>query len=86
MIYLYKLLENRAFGKHVCPVSQQVQEFAIFQQCMHIVFILQCQKAQNRTTAKLSKKAETSIVPIVFDDVLYEFCTYPVTVAYRRAT
>ena len=44
-------------------------KFYIYLQCLHIVFILQCQNVQ--TTAKLSEK---SIVPIIFNGVLYHVC------------
>jgi hypothetical protein len=37
-----------------------------------------------KTTAKLSKRAEASVVLIVFDGVLYEVRAYTVTVALQE--
>jgi hypothetical protein len=63
---LYTYLVHYRKRSHLCLkiYAASANELYIFRQCMYIVFILQCQKAQ--INCKLSKKLETSIVVISF--------------------
>jgi hypothetical protein len=57
--------------------------FCIYRQCTkctYIVFILQCQKAQ--ATAKLSDRADTIVVLIIFNGVFDHVRTCTVTVPF----
>jgi hypothetical protein len=67
-------------------------ELYIFRQYTYIVFIVVCQKPQRNCQKTCLKRAETSVVLIVFDCVLCEVRAYKlirinaVTVSYRRST
>ena len=52
---------------------------------MYIAFILQCKKSPKQLPNCL-KRAETSIVIIVFNGVLCDVSTYTVTASYHRST
>jgi hypothetical protein len=60
-------------------------EINIYLQTMFIVFILQCQKSTKQLSNCL-KRAETSVVLIVFNNVVYHIHTYTFTVSYHRST
>ena len=87
-MYLYDLekrVGKRDFGELFCPVSQQVQINFKSSDNVRILF-LSCNVNSQKTTAKLSKRAETSIVLFVFGGVLIEVRAYAVTVSYRGST
>jgi hypothetical protein len=58
---------------------------ASLRQCVLIVIILQSQKV-SRKLPNCLKRAETSVVLILFDCVLGEVLAYTVTVSYHRST
>jgi len=78
-IYLFardlKQVENHAFGEFYCPGSQRVQINFIFPDSVRIL-CLSCNAKNPKSTLKLSDKAETVVVLIVFDDVLCEVRAY----------
>ena len=56
-----------------------------FHTVVHTVYCVYPDMSKStKTTAKLSKRAEASVVLIVFDGVLYEVRAYTVTVALQE--
>ena len=85
IIYLYELqkrVEKQASSELFCPVLPHVQANLMFSDnvCM---LCLSC-KSQKHLPNGL-KRAETSVVLIVFDGVLCEICVYTVTVSQHES-
>ena len=76
-----------SFDEFFLPVSQRVEMNYIFSDNVRILYLIAPKKLSN-----CLKRAETSVVLIVFDCVLCEVRAYkfisinPVTVSYRRST
>ena len=77
-IYLYEF-------EIFCLISHWVQMNFIFSVNVRILYLF-CNVKKSKTTAKLSKRAESSFVLFVFDGVICEISTYTITVSYCRST
>jgi hypothetical protein len=76
-----KKMKSEPLARLLAYFAVNANKFYIYLQCIHIVFILQCQNVQ--TTAKLSEKKHCSNIS---NGVLYHVCTYTVTVSYHHTT
>jgi hypothetical protein len=74
-------MKSEPLARLLAYFAVNANKFYIYLQCIHIVFILQCQNVQ--TTAKLSEKKHCSNIS---NGVLYHVCTYTVTVSYHHTT
>jgi hypothetical protein len=64
--------------------TESANSFYIFQLCMYIVFILQCQRAQYNFQIVYKEQKQASL--IFFASVLFDMHTYTVAISYCRST
>jgi hypothetical protein len=54
-------------------------------QCTYIVFILQCKKNVQKRLPNFLKIAETSLVPIIFNNAFYHVRRNAIAISYLRS-
>lgn len=82
---LRKQGEKRPFGELFCPALPWVQMHFIFSDNGHILYLF-CNVKNKKNLQYFLKRAEKSVILIVFDDDLSEVHTYTVAVSYHQST